>query len=81
MKNTKNLLKMTPEELKKMSKQEVHNGYKQIIYNMLMDFYIGASQSDPIIETIEELQDFITLWMGKNIKGPNPNWQPGDRGI
>lgn len=74
------LLKLSPSELKNMDRGDIHEGYKKIISIMLMDFYISGSNADPPIETIEDLTEFIEVWVSKNIKSPHPGWNPGDMG-
>lgn len=78
---SESLLKLGPSYLKKLSKQEVHEGYKKIICDMLMSFYITCMTSDEKFETLDDLDKFISIWVNKNIKTPNPEWNPGDCGL
>ena len=72
---------MTPDELKKMDVQTVHEGYKKILANMLMDFYINAANDDVDLKTLKDLTDFIDTWISKRIKPQHKDWCPGDKGI
>lgn len=76
----KNLPTKDAEELKKMSKQNVHEGYKKIISQMLHDFYMEATQLEKPIQTVKELLDFIQLFISLHILPPNQDWKPGDQG-
>jgi hypothetical protein len=80
MKKASDLLKLTPTELKRMPKKEVHKGYLIIMAKVLMDFYIEASNKEPSIETVKDLQEFIAKWLSKHIKQPHKDWNPGDCG-
>lgn len=80
MKTVCDLLKLTPTQLKKMPKQQVHEGYAVIMARMLMDFYVDVSNKDPPIETMKDLQEFIAKWLSKHIKRPHPEWESGDCG-
>jgi hypothetical protein len=78
-----NLLNFSAEQLKNMSKEEVHEGYKKILSVMLMDFYIDCSNSfnsgNDI--TVRDLNNFIAHWLEKKIiKKPAEDWNPGDSG-
>jgi hypothetical protein len=76
----KNLLNMSPSELREMSKEDVHDGYRKILENMLMDFYVATTDSDVKIETLFDLNQFIRRWLDKRISPPNEAWKPGDCG-
>lgn len=73
-------MKKTPEELKNISKEDVHDGYKKILSHVLMDFYIDCTNSEKQIETVQDLTDFVTEWVKKKIRPPHQYWNPGDSG-
>lgn len=79
MKNEKNILEKTVDDLKKMSKEQVHAGYKEIIEQMLMEFYVEFSLSEPV-KTVQDLKDFVNKFISDHIKPPSSAWQPGDEG-
>jgi hypothetical protein len=78
-----NLLNLSAAQLKNMSKQEVHEEYKNVLGFMLMDFYIECSNhfdSGNDI-TMQQLTDYIAKWLDKKIiKKPHKEWNPGDEG-
>ena len=80
MKKVKDLLNKTADDLKKMPKNQVHEGYKEIIGLMLMDFYTEASNLEKPLTTVQDCQDFIKKFIDKHIKPPSSSWQPGDHG-
>lgn len=78
-----NLLNLSSDQLKNMSKEEVHEGYKKILSVMLMDFYIDCSNSFDSGNdiTVRDLNNFIAHWLEKKIiKKPAEDWNPGDSG-
>jgi hypothetical protein len=77
--NIVNLLKLTPDQLRKMDKKLVHNGYQKVIGMMLEDFYI-ESFTNFNGESIEDLRAFIQIWVEKKTKPPHEDWNPGDTG-
>ena len=80
MNTVSDLLNLSPKQLKKMSKQDVHTGYAIILAHMLKGFYIDCSEKEPQVETVEELDQFIATWLSDHIKQPHEEWQPGDTG-
>lgn len=75
-----NLLNLTPEQLRNMDKNEVHEGYKKIIEVMLLNFtadYLGRQDE---INYVEDLEAFIKEWVEKNCKPAHKDWNPGDCG-
>lgn len=75
------LLNLSAEQLKRMPKETVHEGYKKILAEMLMDFYVDCTNTTAPLETLGDLNNFIDYWLSRKIKSPHPDWNPGDSGI
>jgi hypothetical protein len=73
------LLNLTPEQLKNMSKQAVHEGYKKVITIILKNFCTDLSNHFEG-ESMEELEEFIQVWVDESIKPAHKEWHPGDTG-
>ncbi len=78
-KEVERFLNKTPEELKKMGRVPVHEGYKKIMQCMLFQFYMDCSDHLDSVETIEDLQKYIYHWVENHTGPPNEDWKPGDR--
>jgi hypothetical protein len=74
----KKLMEMQPKELMKLDKSTVHEGYKLMLSYMLTKFFFDIAEATGGIHCNEDLQNFVSNWINKNIKPPHPDWNPGD---
>jgi hypothetical protein len=73
------LLNKTPDELNKMTKNSVHEGYKGILRYMLMDFFKDITSRCEPFENKSEVAQYIFDWVENHSKPASEDWKPGDQ--
>ena len=68
----------SPQELKDLSREEIHENYKKIIKLMLFEFYVHASNRFDDDITVKMLNDYIHHWVEGRFMPAREDWNPND---
>lgn len=68
------------EEIKKLSREQLHENYKMTIKMMLLDFFIDSNKyfSDKTDDEIslKDIEDYVDGWTSIRFKPAREDWKP-----
>lgn len=75
------LTDLPPEELIKMSREQLHEGYKKVMKNMVVNFFWDAFSYVQTIRGdtngVTEVEEFTSKWIDEHLKPAREDWHPG----